>query len=450
MIPASVRDEMRSRQLQRLKEKSSGWTRHVMQRVLHDKQRAFVESPAPRKVIRAGRRGGKTTGIAYLAVAALLAGRRVLYATPTAEQIGTFWAEVKASLYKPVHDGILKINETEHTIERAGYHRERQRARIRAKTAWNADTLRGDYADLLIFDEWQLMNEDAWSTVGAPMLLDNGGDAVFIYTPPSLRSRSSTKANDPRHASKLYKAAEKDTSGRWATFHFTSLDNPHLDRAALEEITKDMSRRSYEKEILADDSEDVEGALWSQDILDSHRREELGEIGLARVVVAVDPATTAVIGQSDETGIVVAAKGTDGRYYVLDDRSLTASPAGWASQAIVAYRRWKADKIIAERNNGGDMVESTLSTVDSTVPVKLVWASRGKVTRAEPVTALYENGKVSHVGRLDLVEDEMTTWIPGMASPSRMDALVWALTELALGDDNTLKTSDKHPLLERW
>ena len=94
--------------------------------------------------------------------------------------------------------------------------------RIRAKTAWNADTLRGDYADLLILDEWQLMNEEAWEVVGAPMLLDNNGDAVFIYTPPSLHSRSTSKARDPRHAAKLFQRAQADTTGRWEVFHFTS------------------------------------------------------------------------------------------------------------------------------------------------------------------------------------------------------------------------------------
>ncbi|GAI18464.1 unnamed protein product, partial [marine sediment metagenome] len=88
--------------------------------------------------------------------------------------------------------------------------------RIRAKTAWNADSLRGDYADLLIMDEWQLMNEGAWDKVGAPMLLDNDGDAVFIYTPRSFHSRTITKADDPLHASKMYKKAKADTTGRWA------------------------------------------------------------------------------------------------------------------------------------------------------------------------------------------------------------------------------------------
>ena len=151
----------------------------------HASQEPFVESDCPRIILRAGRRGGKTTGIAIKACKAFLAGKRVLYATPTSEQIGRFWFEVTRSLEELIESGTVYKNETQHIIEFPGTEK-----RIRAKTAWNANTLRGDYADLLILDEWQLIDEEAWEIVGAPMLLDNNGDAVFIYTPPSLHSRS--------------------------------------------------------------------------------------------------------------------------------------------------------------------------------------------------------------------------------------------------------------------
>ncbi len=147
----------------------------------HPQQRAILLSRAKRKMIRAGRRWGKTTVAAILAVEQFLAGRRVLYAAPTDEQLGKFWREVKWALAEAIEAGAFHKNETEHTIERPGTNQ-----RIKAKTAWNADTLRGDYADLLILDEWQLMDETAWDDVGAPMLLDINGDAIFVYTPPSL------------------------------------------------------------------------------------------------------------------------------------------------------------------------------------------------------------------------------------------------------------------------
>ena len=146
--------------------------------------------------------------------------------------------------------GYLKKNESEHYIERPGTEQ-----RIKAKTAWDADSMRGDYADLLMLDEFHLMNEDTWEVIGAPMLLDNNGDAVFVYTPPSLRSAGISKARDPRHAAKLFKMAQTDTTGRWQAFHFTSHDNPHTSREALAEIARDMSTQSYRQEILAEDDE---------------------------------------------------------------------------------------------------------------------------------------------------------------------------------------------------
>ncbi len=198
----------------------------------------------------AGRRSGKTVGAAMRAVRRFLQGRRQLYAAPTAEQVGKFWFEVKTALREPIEAGIFKCNESENFIEKPGTEQ-----RLKAKTAWNADTLRGDYADDLYLDEFQLMNEDTWEVVGAPMLLDNNGDVVFIYTPPSLRSAGVSKARDPRHAAKMFKMAQADTTGRWKAFHFTSHDNPYISKDALAEIIKDMSRQSYRQEILAEDDE---------------------------------------------------------------------------------------------------------------------------------------------------------------------------------------------------
>lgn len=379
----------------------------------HAKQRAFIDSDAKRIVIRAGRRGGKTVGIAVKAGKAFEAGRRVLYATPTQEQIDTFWFEVKQIFAEPIARGLLYKNETMHIIELPG-----TKTRIRAKTAWNADTLRGDYGDLLIFDEWQLMNEDAWGRVGAPMLLDNNGDAVFIYTPPSLHSRSTTKADDPRHAAKLFTAAAKDTTGRWATFHFASHENPHISAEAIEEVAQDMTTSAYKQEILAEDDEDVPGALWKLTHIDALRHlAPLPE--LQRIVVGIDPMGSKAAANA-EAGIVVAALGADGHGYVLEDASLNGTPDEWARAALGAYHRWSADRIIAEKNYGGDMVESTLRTVDKHAAITVVTATRGKAIRAEPVAALYEQGRVHHAGTFRQLEDEMTTWtIDAAWSPNR-------------------------------
>jgi hypothetical protein len=222
----------------------------VRLRYPHHEQEKFIRSAAKRKIIRAGRRGGKTVGCATADIQAFLDGKRVLYAAPTGEQTDRYWFEVLRALQPAIDVGVYKKNDTERYVEKPGTEN-----RIKAKTAWNANTLRGDYADKLTLDEWQLMAEDTWDEVGAPMLLDNNGDATFIYTPPSLRSSGISRARDPRHASKMFKDAEKDTSGRWEAFHFTSYDNPYLDEEALRDITKDMSRDAYLKEILAEDDE---------------------------------------------------------------------------------------------------------------------------------------------------------------------------------------------------
>lgn len=210
----------------------------------HAKQAAFINSPAKRKVICTGRRAGKTTGSAILAADKFLNGRRILDAAPTQDQTEMFWNACKRYLQPGLDKGVIYKNETrrEMTLPNGG--------RIKAKTAWDADSLRGDYADLLILEEFSLMDPDVWDEVGAPMLLDNDGDALFIFTPKRRN-----------HAFKLFQRAKADTSGRWAYWHFTSMDNPHLSKAALADITEDMSDESHRQEILAEFLED-EGQVF--------------------------------------------------------------------------------------------------------------------------------------------------------------------------------------------
>lgn len=412
----------------------------------HPKQVDFIESTAKRKVIRAGRRSGKTVGVSILAVQAFLKGRRVLYGAPTQEQIDRFWTEVTRALDEPINAGVFYKNETKHIISLPsartviettdGDSVPGEETRIRAKTAWNAETLRGDYADLLILDEWQNQDESAWDEVGAPMLMDNDGDAAFIYTPPSLHSRSANKARDPQHAAKLFKKAKADTSGRWQAWHFSSKDNPFISKVALADITQDMTALAYRQEILAEDIDEAPGALWTRDIIEKARLTKAPDF--ARVVVGVDPSATS---GGDAAGIITAgATRTD--FYPIADDTVQGSPLVWATAAINAYLRHGADCIVAESNNGGEMVSTVIAQIVKEmkrnnpflrdVKVKLVHASRGKATRAEPISAIYEQGRGHHVGSFPALEDEMCLWIPGDPSPNRMDALVWAGTELSV------------------
>ena len=393
----------------------------------HPRQKAFIESEAKRKIIRAGRRSGKTIGMSILAVKAFLDGQRVLYAAPTEDQLATFWFTVKKALQKPLDANVFKKNEVQHIIELEG-----TQQRIRGKTAYNVDTLRGDFASLLILDEWQLMDEQMWGVVGAPMLADVNGSAVFVYTPPSLHSRSMSKARDPMHAAKMYKKAEKDTSGRWAAYHFTSFDNPHISHEALDEIAQDMSEISYRQEVMAEDVDEAPGALWTHKLIEDTR---VGaHPSLARIVVGVDPTGS----QQNECGILVVGMDDKGDAYVIDDRSLLGTPGEWSAEVLNAYRVNNADIIIGEANYGGEMVEATIAQAakkdDVIYRYKSVHATRGKAVRAEPVVAAYEHGRVYHVGEFPHLESEMVMWIPGVSrySPNRLDALVWAITELNL------------------
>jgi phage terminase large subunit-like protein len=197
-----------------------------------------------------------------------------------------------------------------------------------------------------------------------------------------------------------------------------------------------LGRQELDAELLSD----TPGALWSMDWLDRDRVTKLPE--LKRIVVAIDPAASNNDG-SDETGIIVAGVGLDKQMYVLEDRSGRYAPAEWARKAIAAYRDWSADRVLAEVNNGGQMVEEVIRAVDPHVSFKSVHASRGKVVRAEPIAALYEQRKVHHVGGFATLEDQMCNFTTDFnrkqaGSPDRVDALVWALTELS-GKENWVR-----------
>lgn len=196
---------------------------------------------------------------------------------------------------------------------------------------------------------------------------------------------------------------------------------------------------------------EVNGALWALEDrtapdgknmpgLDSLRVASAPE--LRRIVVAVDPSGTRGDGGGDDIGIVVAALGVDGHAYVLEDATCNMSPEGWGRRAVELYHHHGADRIVGERNYGGDMVRFTVATADSKAAFKEVVASRGKAVRAEPISALYEQGKVHHVGEFPDLEDQMVNFTAsgfvGDGSPDRADALVWALTELMLGEEQTV------------
>ena len=236
----------------------------------------------------------------------------------------------------------------------------------------------------------------------------------------------------PKRSSKILKTIE--ASPKTFTTRGTTYDNAaHLPPAFLEDVQRRYANTSLgRQELLGDELAEVDGALWKLSIIDPHRI-EMPPARLSRVVIGVDPP-----GGRTECGIVAAGVerkplGVE-HGFVLEDASAAMGPDGWGRRVVQAYRDWKADAIVAEANFGGDMVEHVIRTVDPNARVIVVHASRGKALRAEPVVGLYEQGRIHHVGLFAELEAEMTGWVPteSRESPNRLDALVWALTDLIL------------------
>lgn len=277
------------------------------------------------------------------------------------------------------------------------------------------DQLRGPQHDAAWADElaaWK--HPDAWTQLLMGLRLGEDPRVVVTTTPrptPLIRELVA------QHTTAVTRGATRDNAANLAP--------QFLDAIVARYAGTRLGRQELDGEILDDNP----GALWKRDGIDAARVRAAPD--LRRIVVGVDPAVTSNAA-SDETGIVVAGLGFDGRFYVLGDASGRYSPEQWASRVVAAYREHKADRVVAERNNGGDLVERNLRTVDRNLPVTTVHTKRGKALRAEPVSSLYEQGRVSHVGALAALEDQMTAWDPAGDgdSPDRVDALVYALTEL--------------------
>jgi phage terminase large subunit-like protein len=315
-------------------------------------------------------------------------------------------------------------------------------------SAEQPEALRGPEFGLGWLDEigkWQRGQQEVWDNVQMCLRA--------VVEPRPRLAVSSTPRPTP-----TFKAILKDT--RAVVTRARTLDNAaHLDPDFLAYIMdKYGGTRLGRQELDAELLEDTPGALWTTGTLDGNRVKEIPrDVGLARVVIGVDPgAGSADPDSGAETGIVVGARGTDRLGYLLEDCSLKSSPAGWAAEVLRAYARHKADCIVVERNNGGAMVEHTIRTIPSggdhpsgfDVPIKTVWASRGKATRAEPIASLAERGRIRHVGVFNALETQLTEWLPGDDSPDRLDAYVWAFTELfpdQIGESGTVVVGGRRP-----
>jgi len=289
-------------------------------------------------------------------------------------------------------------------------------------SAEEAERLRGPQFDLVLADELAAWKDAqaVWDMAMFCLRLGNRPRWVVTTTPKPLKILKGLIAREGRDV----------IVTRGSTYENAA----NLAPAFLEEIkARYEGTRLGRQELNAELLEDVQGALWTREMLERARFK--GAVpDLKRVVVAIDPSGTNGQDGGDSVGIVVAGVGMDDLGYVLADRTIKASPAIWGARAVAAYREFKADRIVAERNFGGAMVQHVIRTVDPNVPYREVTASRGKVQRAEPIAALYEQGRVRHVGTFTELEDQLAAMtgdgFAGDGSPDRADALVWALTEL--------------------
>lgn len=321
----------------------------------HPVQREFIKSKAKRKVVVGGRRGGKTMGFSELATEQFLGGRRVLYAGPIADQTEPFWERCVQFLYPAIEAGVVYKNETRRILAwlkpgaklKTGDDAapeeidELSQSRIRAKTAHNADSLRGDWGDLVILDEYATMDPDV-DTVVAPMMLDTNGDLVYGGT-PRLRNHFHAK----------YAQAVGDETGRWGAWHFTSHQNPHLSAEALAEITADLTERAYRQEIMAEFL-DNEGAVFRN--LAACMGAGPGELEKHvghRIVAGVDWAK-----HSDYTAASVGC--ADCRREVVRDRFNQIDYAFQRGRLETLLKPWRVTLIEAEANAMGEPIVEQL------------------------------------------------------------------------------------------
>jgi phage terminase large subunit-like protein len=308
--------------------------------------------------------------------------------------------------------------------------------------AHEPDKLRGPQSDLAWCDEiakWQYPTE-AWDNMVFGNRLGRHPRRVFTTTPKPIKLVRVLMGKDGAK-SKL------DPSTVLAPRMSTYDNLGNLAASFIKDVLKKyQGTRLGRQELMGELLLDVPGALWTLALIDQQRvAYDRGPLlaDFVRIVVAIDPAVTSDE-DSNETGIIVAGKTWNDHYYVLRDKSGRHTAFEWATIAIREFRNYRADRIVAEVNNGGDLVEAQLRVVAADVSYSAVHASRGKRTRGEPVAALYEQGKVHHVGAFDELEDQMITWLPdaGEDSPDRTDALVWAISELAdFGDTVELPPS---------
>jgi phage terminase large subunit-like protein len=375
---------------------------------LHRGQGKVVNEAKRFNVLACGRRFGKSTLGEDRIIHPALDGYPTAWFSPTYKMLSEIWRDLQVRL-RPV---TKYTNMQERRIELV------TGGSIEMWSLDKPDVARGRKYKRVVIDEASIIRglDDAWLAVIRPTLADFRGDAYLLGTPKG-----------DNFFKQAFEFGQSDDYPDWASWQLPTATNPIILPEEIDALRRELPARLFEQEILARFIGDMEGALWTRSLIDS-LRVTAPPRKLVRIVVGVDPKIDSEV--NSETGIVVAGVGEDGHGYILDDSSVDDTPNGWAKQAIAAYYRYDADDVVAEINQGGDLVSATLRSVDKSIPITTVRASKGKYTRAQPVASLYEEGMIHHVGKFTALENQMCNWLPGDKSPDRLDAMVWAIYNL--------------------
>jgi len=378
-------------------------------------------------IVPAGRRFGKTKGVANAAIEWIIESKKILWGDTISGNIDRYVERY----FKPelVKSGLSYSYSTQKKVLTIdgfnGY--------IDFRSADRPENWEGFGYDVIILNEAGIIlkNDYLYTNAVLPMLMDNPGSKLIAIGTP--KGKETKQGKEHRYFALYKRALEKDKA--FQLFQYSSYDNPFLSQTDVKELEEEMQLMNpamVQQEIYAQFVEGAAGELWDEVIIERQRIKVCPQ--LSRITVNIDPAISNNA-DSDETGITVTGKDSNNNGYVLDDESGKYSPDQWATIAIKLKDKWDADCIVAEKNQGGDMVENVIRAKDKNVRIKLVTATKGKFVRAEPIYSLYEQGKVFHVGYHPKLEAQMCIFTSDLkTSPDRVDSLVWGFTELLLKD----------------
>ena len=368
------------------------------------------------QIVTKGRRFGATRGAAHAFVEWGLEGKKLLWGDTINGNIDRYFDRYFLPALKQTNITYNYQRQQKQLIIEDGY--------IDFRSADRPENWEGFGYDVIFLNEAGIIlkNKYLYTNAVLPMLMDSPTSLLIAAGVPKGKF---DKNNDQHPFYSIFKAAQSKAPG-YNLLEYSSYDNPLLPKEEIMELEKEIARMSpgmVEQEIYGHFVDGVTGVLWTPEII---HHSDIPD--LKRVVIGVDPSGSK---NGDEVGIISVGIANNGNIYVLSDKTGGYTPLQWGTITVNEHNALKANAVVVERNYGGDMVKANILNVDKFVRVKEVTASRSKEIRAEPVVGLYEQGRVFHAKGLHKLENEMLSWVPGLGkSPNRIDALVWAITDL--------------------